>query len=76
MKSISRKEYLANTNICPRCSSENITADTISFQFGWGEQGVSCVDCGLSWTDVLQVVDIISVCDMASENEDELEVIE
>lgn len=38
--------------VCPKCKSENITADTMEHDSDSAWRVVTCDDCGFSWREV------------------------
>ena len=69
MNSISQKEYVENSGVCPRCGSDNISADGVEIDLGIAKQDCWCDKCYMSWTDEYELVGIRSVYD-ANTNEE------
>lgn len=51
-----QKQYIGSSNKCPRCDSDNITADSVSVDDGIATQDVSCEDCKAIWTDIYKLL--------------------
>jgi len=55
MKMKTKEEYLKRFDRCPFCDSDKINAGEVTFDLGFVEQKIDCLDCGAYWRDIYKL---------------------